>query len=83
MISAMLNKIDELDKQNTELQAENRSLREALKQSRQFARDVGYSSQMFAAQIGITASQLSVWTDSTPTTEPDFKGQDERSDSPS
>ena len=56
-----------------ETKRENAALREALKQSRQFARDVGYSSRMFAAQIGITAAQLSKWTDSAPATEPDFK----------
>ena len=61
------------EQQIVELELENKNLREALKQSRQFARDVGYSSRMFAAQIGITASQLSAWTDSVPNRKPDFK----------
>lgn len=54
-------------------EAENAKLREALKQARQFALIQGYTSREFAQCIGITAAQLSAWTDSTPNREPDFK----------
>ena len=55
------------------LRAENAKLREALKQARQFALIQGYTSRELAQCIGITAAQLSAWTDSTPDREPDFK----------
>jgi CRISPR/Cas system-associated protein endoribonuclease Cas2 len=56
-----------------DLQKENAALREALKQARKFSRIHGYTMRQFALAIGITATQLSAWTDSIPTTEPDFK----------
>lgn len=61
------------EQQIVKLEIENRSLREALKQARQFALIQGYTSREFAECIGITATQLSVWTDSIPNREPDFK----------
>ena len=56
-----------------QLEIENKNLREALKQARLFAHNRGYAMREFAWQIGITAAQLSVWTDEIPTREPDFK----------
>lgn len=56
-----------------ELQAENAKLREALKKARRLAKVDGYTSREFASSIGITASQLSAWTDEIPNREPDFK----------
>lgn len=56
-----------------ELKAENAKLREALKQARRFARDNDYTMREFAKCIGITPTQLSAWTDSTPDREPDFR----------
>lgn len=56
-----------------ELQAENAALRESLKQARRFASDNHYTMREFAEYIGITASQLSKWTDEIPNREPDFK----------
>ena len=56
-----------------ELRAENAKLREALKQARRFALIQGYTSREFAQCIGITATQLSAWTDETPDREPNFK----------
>jgi len=56
-----------------ELYLERARLCEALKQARQFALIQGYTMREFAGRIGITPTQLSKWTDSTPTTEPDFK----------
>lgn len=73
MISAMLKKIDELEKQNAELEAENKNLREALKQARDIADNYHWTTQEFADYLGITAAQLSAWTDEIPTREPDFK----------
>ena len=61
------------EQQIVELELENKNLREALKQARQFALIQGYTSREFAQCIGITAAQLSAWTDSTPDREPDFK----------
>ena len=57
-----------------ELKAENAALRESLKQARKFASDNHYTMREFAAIIGITAAQLSAWTDEIPNREPDFKG---------
>ena len=56
-----------------QLEIENKNLRKALNLSRKFACNVGYTSRMFAAYLGITATQLSAWTDSVPNREPDFK----------
>ena len=56
-----------------DLQTENKNLREALKQARHFANVAGVTSQEFAAIIGITATQLSAWTDEIPDRQPDFK----------
>lgn len=55
------------------LESEIRSLREALRQAREFASDNHYTMREFAEYIGITATQLSAWTDATPSREPDFK----------
>lgn len=56
------------------VEEENRQLREALRNARSFAINVAnVTSRDFAAQIGITATQLSRWTDSTPNREPDFQ----------
>jgi uncharacterized protein (UPF0335 family) len=55
------------------LEKENAALREALKQARKFAYDQGYTMRQLAKAIGITAAQLSAWTDSTPNREPDVK----------
>lgn len=56
-----------------ELYVERARLREALKQARLLAQRNGYTMREFAGQIGITPTQLSAWTDSVPTREPDFK----------
>ena len=56
-----------------QLEIENKSLREALKQARHFANGHHYTMREFAAIIGITAAQLSAWTDEIPSREPDFK----------
>ena len=56
-----------------DLHKENKALREALKKARLIARVNGYSMREFALKIGITPTQLSAWTDSTPDREPDFK----------
>lgn len=56
-----------------QLEIENKNLREALRQARRFASDNHYTMREFAEYIGITAAQLSVWTDSVPNREPDFK----------
>jgi CRISPR/Cas system-associated protein endoribonuclease Cas2 len=55
------------------LEKENAALREALKQARKFALNNNYTMRQFALALGITAAQLSAWTDEIPTTEPDFK----------
>lgn len=56
-----------------QLEIENKSLREALRQARKFASDNHYTMREFAEYIGITATQLSAWTDEIPNREPDFK----------
>ena len=56
-----------------ELKAENAALREALKQARLLFNKQGYTMRYFAKCIGITAMQLSAWTDEIPSREPDFK----------
>jgi len=56
-----------------ELRAENAKIREALKQARLLAQRNGYTSREFAQCMGITATQLSAWTDEIPNREPDFK----------
>jgi transcriptional regulator with XRE-family HTH domain len=56
-----------------ELKKENVALREALKQARKFAYNQGYTMRQLAKAIGITATQLSAWTDEIPEREPDFK----------
>lgn len=56
-----------------ELKVEKAKLREALKQARLLAQRNGYTMREFAAIIGITATQLSAWTDEIPDQEPDFK----------
>ena len=61
------------EQQIVQLEIENRSLREALKQARQIAKVAGITSRDFASSIGITAAQLSAWTDEIPNRQPDFK----------
>lgn len=61
------------EQQIEKLEIENKNLREALKQARHFAKRNGYTMREFSERIGITATQLSAWTDEIPTTEPDFK----------
>lgn len=61
------------EQQIVKLEIENKNLREALKQARFFANSHHYTMREFAACIGITASQLSAWTDEIPNREPDFK----------
>ena len=61
------------EQQIVQLEIENRSLREALRQARRFASDNHYTMREFAEYIGITAAQLSAWTDEVPSREPDFK----------
>ena len=56
-----------------QLKAENAELKEAVRKSRALANASGYTMREFAAWLGITATQLSAWTDSTPDREPDFK----------
>lgn len=63
----------DVEREIVRLEIENKNLREALKQARLFAKRNGYTMREFAAIIGITATQLSVWTDSVPNREPDFK----------
>lgn len=55
------------------LESEIRSLREALKQARHFAKRNGYTMREFSERIGITAAQLSAWTDEIPDRQPEFK----------
>jgi predicted nucleic acid-binding Zn-ribbon protein len=61
------------EQQIVKLEIENRSLREALKQARWQLRNQGYTMREIALGIGITAAQLSAWTDEIPNREPDFK----------
>lgn len=63
----------DIEREIVQLEIENKNLRKILKLCREFARDVGYTSRMFAEYLDITAAQLSAWTDSTPNREPDFK----------
>lgn len=56
-----------------ELYIERARLCEALKQARLLAQRNGYTMREFAGRIGITPTQLSKWTDSTPDRQPDFK----------
>jgi hypothetical protein len=59
-----------------ELLEEYGRLKDALKKARQFARDSHHvTTREFAKAIGVTATQLSKWTDSLPNPEkePDFK----------
>ena len=56
-----------------ELYVERARLCEALKQARLLAQRNGYTMREFAGRIGITAAQLSAWTDEIPDREPDFK----------
>lgn len=49
------------------------ALKEALKNARNFVREVAnVTSRDFASAIGITATQLSAWTSEEPKTPPDF-----------
>lgn len=64
---------DEMYQVVKDLREENKNLREALKQARQLFNKQGYTMRYFAKCIGITASQLSAWTDEIPDREPDFK----------
>lgn len=68
-----MKRITDWEREVDQLETENAKLREALKQARQFALIQGYTSREFAQCIGITAAQLSTWTDSVPNREPDFK----------
>ena len=61
------------EQQIVQLEIENKNLREALRQARAFASDNHYTMREFAEYLGITASQLSAWTDQVPNREPDFK----------
>lgn len=61
------------EQQIVQLEIENKNLREALKQARQLFNKQGYTMRYFAKSIGITATQLSAWTNSVPNREPDFK----------
>ena len=63
----------DIEREIVQLEIENKNLREALKQARQLAKVAGITSREFASSIGITAAQLSAWTDSVPNREPDFK----------
>lgn len=61
------------EQQIVRLEIENKNLREALRQARQLFSNQGYTMRYFAQCIGITAAQLSAWTDEIPNREPDFK----------
>ena len=61
------------EQQIVKLEIENKNLREALKQARQLFNKQGYTMRYFAKCIGITATQLSAWTDEIPDRQPDFK----------
>ena len=56
-----------------QLEIENKNLRAALRQARQLFSNQGYTMRYFAKCIGITAAQLSAWTDEIPDRQPDFK----------
>lgn len=57
----------------TQLEIENKNLRAALRQARWIALASGVTMREFAKNLGITAAQLSAWTDEVPDREPDFK----------
>ena len=57
------------DKKEAEIQA----LRRAITNARKFAHNNGWTMRTFARLIGVSATQLSQWTDSTAEREPDFK----------
>ena len=61
------------DSQQSSLTNENQQLRQALSKTRILAQSNGWTMREFAKAIGVTATQLSQWTDSTPNREPDFK----------
>ena len=63
----------DIEREIVQLEIENKNLREALKQARQLAKVAGITSREFASSIGITAAQLSAWTDEIPDRQPDFK----------
>ena len=65
--------LDFAQQKNKELVEENVLLREALTRARQFAHNKGLTMREFARELGITGTQLSKWTDSTPDEEPDFR----------
>lgn len=56
------------------LEKENAALKAALKEARALALrpSCGFTMRQFAAEIGITPTQLSEWTSDKPTTAPDF-----------
>ena len=61
------------EQQIVQLEIENKNLREALKQARDIADNYHWTMQEFADYLGITAAQLSAWTDEMPDRQPDFK----------
>jgi DNA-binding transcriptional regulator YiaG len=54
-------------------EAEIQALRRALRKAREFAHNNGWTMRIFARVIGVSATQLSAWTDEIPNREPDFK----------
>lgn len=54
-------------------EAEIRALRRAITNARNFAHNNGWTMRTFARLIGVSATQLSAWTDEIPSREPDFK----------
>lgn len=68
-----MKRITDWEREVDQLETENAKLREALKQARLLAQRNGYTMREFAECIGITPTQLSAWTDSTPDRQPDFK----------
>lgn len=60
-------------KQVVQLEQENAKLRAVMRQARAIALASGVTMREFAKNLGITATQLSAWTDETPDREPDFK----------
>lgn len=61
------------EQQIVKLEIENKNLRAALRQARWIALASGVTMREFSKNLGITASQLSAWTDEVPNREPDFK----------
>jgi len=55
------------------MECENKQLRAALRQARCIALASGVTMREYAKNLGITAAQLSAWTDQIPDREPDFK----------